>query len=64
MPYKINSRSSDAPVPKCFTLRKKLNTVKVLFFVDINVRGIVKNYKFVEFVCVLKKKFADFIFST
>ena len=48
MPYKINLRSSDAPVPKSFTLKKMLNTVKVLFFVGINVRGFFKNYMFVD----------------
>jgi hypothetical protein len=30
-------------------------TVKVLFFVGINFRGLVKNYKFVDFVFVPKK---------
>ena len=33
----------------------KQDTVKVLFFVGINFRGMVKNYKFVDFVCVPKR---------
>ena len=39
-------------------------TVKVLFFMGINFRGLVKNYKFVDFVFVPKIKFVNFIFST
>ena len=39
-------------------------TVKVIFFVGINFRGLVKNYKFVDFMFVPKIKFVDFIFST
>ena len=41
-----------------------LITVKGLFFVGINFRGLVKNYNFVDFVFVPKIKFVDFIFST
>jgi hypothetical protein len=40
------------------------DTVKVFFFVGINFRGLVKIYKFVDFVFVPKIKFVDFIFST
>ena len=39
-------------------------TVKVFFFVGINFCGLIKNYKFVDFVFVPKIKFVDFIFST
>ena len=66
MPYTINLRSSDAPVPKSFTLKKMLNTVKVLFVVGINVRGFVKNYKFVDsyirWICVCIKKKARWFY--
>jgi hypothetical protein len=40
-------------------------TVKVLFFVGINFRGLAKNYNLVDFVFVPKIKFVDFFdFST
>jgi hypothetical protein len=39
-------------------------TVKVLFFLGIDFRGLVKNYKFVDFVFVPKIKCVAFIFST
>ena len=58
----VGSRSKD-------WLSGNRNTVKVLFFVGINFRGLVKNYKFMDLeihgFCVCTKiKFVDFIFST
>jgi hypothetical protein len=38
--------------------------MKVLFYIGINVRGLVKNDKFVDFVFVPKIILVDFIFST
>ena len=38
--------------------------VKAHFFMDINFCGLVKNYKFVDFVFASKMKFMIYIFST
>ena len=63
-------RKTKMKLLKSNVLSVLLSTVKVLFFVGMNFRGLVKNYTiswirtFVDFVFVPKIKFVDFIFST